>query len=48
LDLVVGAWILAAELVAREADDGEFVTVRGFKIFVKDFEAFELRCEAGD
>jgi hypothetical protein len=41
LDLVVGARVLAAELVAREAEDLK-VGVRGFHVFVELFEALEL------
>lgn len=46
LDLVVGARVLAAELVAGEAEDGEGVRVLGLNGLVEGFEALELRGEA--
>ena len=45
LDLVVGAGVLAAELVAGETQDGE-VGVGGVHVLVELFEALELRGEA--
>lgn len=46
LDRVVAAWILAAELIAGEAEDCEVVSVRGFQLLVQLLESLELRCEA--
>jgi hypothetical protein len=46
LDLVVAAGVLAAELVAREADDFEVVGVLGLQVFVEFLKSGELRCEA--
>jgi hypothetical protein len=34
LDLIVGAWVLSAELVAREADDFEVIWVLALHILV--------------
>lgn len=46
LDLVVGAGVLAAELVAGEAEDGEVVRVLLLDGLVQALEALELRREA--
>lgn len=46
LDLIVGAGILAAELVAWETDDGEIFGVFGLQVLVELLETFELRGEA--
>lgn len=46
LDLVVGCWLLAAELVAGEAEDDELAWVRGFDLLVERFEAAVLGGEA--
>ena len=46
MDLVVGAGVLAAELVAGEAEDDELVGVFGLDVLVQGLEAFELRGEA--
>ena len=46
LDLVVGAWVLATELIAREADDFEVVGVFGLDVFVELLETLELGGEA--
>ena len=45
LDLVVGAGILGAELVAGEAEDGEVVAVLGFQFLVEFLQTFELGSE---
>lgn len=46
MDLVVGTGVLAAELVAGEAEDCEGVRVFGLNGLVKGFEALELWGEA--
>lgn len=46
LDLVVGAWVLATELVAGETEEFDLVWVFLFKFFVEFLESFELRGEA--
>jgi hypothetical protein len=46
LDLVVGAGVLATELVAGEPDDFEIVGVRGLEVFVEFLETGELGGEA--
>jgi len=46
LNLVVGAWVLASELIARETDDFKVVGVFGFDVFVELLEALELGGEA--
>ena len=46
LDLVVGCGLLAAELVAGEAEDDEFAGVRGFDLLVEGFESAVLGGEA--
>lgn len=46
LDLVVGTGVLAAELVAGEADDREVVREAGFQGLIEFLETFELRGEA--
>lgn len=46
LDLIVGAGILATELVARETEDGEVFRVFGLEGLVELLEALELRGEA--
>ena len=46
LDVVIGAWVLRRELVARKAEDGEPVWVLGVQVFVELLEAFELWREA--
>jgi hypothetical protein len=46
LDLIVAAGVLAAELVAREADDFEVVGVLGLQILVELLKPCELGCEA--
>ena len=46
LDLVVGAWVLATELIAREADDFKVVGVFGLDVLVELLEALELGSEA--
>jgi hypothetical protein len=46
LDLVVGAWVLSAELVAGEADDFKVVGVGCFEVFVEFLESRELGREA--
>jgi hypothetical protein len=45
LDLVVAAGVLATELVAREADDLELVTVLALDLLVELLQPGELRCE---
>lgn len=46
LDLIVGAGILVAKLVAGEAQDGEVIRVLVFDGFVERLEALELGREA--
>ena len=46
MDLVIGPGVLAAELVAREADDLECVAVLALEVLVQLFKAGELRGEA--
>jgi hypothetical protein len=46
LDIVVGSWLLAAKLVAREAKDDEIVAVGCFDFLVEGLETFVLGCEA--
>ena len=46
LDLVVGPWILGAELVAGEAEEDELVGVLGGDFLIEVFQALELRREA--
>lgn len=46
LDVVVGARVLAAELVAGEAEDGEVLRVLLLDGLVEGFEALKLRGEA--
>ncbi len=46
LDIIVGSWLLAAKLVAREAKDDEVVAVGGFDFLVEGLETFVLGCEA--
>ena len=46
LDLVIGAWVLATELIAGETDDFKVVGVRGFEVFVEFLKAGELGREA--
>ena len=46
MDLVVGTGVLAAELIAGEAEDDELVGVFGLDVLVEGLEAFELRGEA--
>lgn len=46
LNLVVGAWVLATELVAGETEEFDLVWVFLFKFFVELLESFELRGEA--
>lgn len=46
LDVVVGAGVLAAELVAGEADDEEIVGVFALELLVEVLEALELGREA--
>jgi hypothetical protein len=46
LDIIVGAGVLAAELVARETEDGEVFRVLRLEFLVELLEAFELGSEA--
>ena len=46
MDVVVGAGILRAELVAGEAEQLEVLRVLGLDVFVERLEAAELRGEA--
>ena len=46
MDLVVGRWLLAAELVTGEAEDDEFARVRAFDFLVERLKAGVLWCEA--
>lgn len=46
LDRVVIAGVLFHELIAGEAEDGEFIGVRGLDVFVEGFEGGELGCES--
>lgn len=45
LNVVVGAGVLAAELVAGEAENGEIFGVLLLQLLVELLEAFELGCE---
>lgn len=45
LNLVVGTGVLAVELVAGEAEDGEVFRVALLQLLVELLEAFELGCE---
>jgi hypothetical protein len=46
LDLVVGAGVLATELIAWEADNLKVVGVFALDLLVQLLQTFELRCEA--
>lgn len=46
LDLVVGAGVLAVELVAGKAENDELIWVFGLHVLVEGFEALKLRSEA--
>lgn len=46
LDLIIGAWVLAAELVAGEADDDEVIGVLLLDVLVELLQAGELGGEA--
>ena len=46
LDLIVGAGVLVAELVAWETDDGEVLGVFALQVLVELLEALKLRGKA--
>jgi hypothetical protein len=45
LNILIGAWILAAKLITRKPNDFKVLGVLGFDFLVQFLQPFELRCE---